>query len=105
MRTLLTIVGILLLIAGAVVALAFGHSGYAQHTRRMTRVAIVTGEDSYPGHHWKDTSAELKTILEAGKPDFNFEVTIEAGEALVRGPYVAETIPVSIAEEFVVVDV
>jgi type 1 glutamine amidotransferase len=68
----------LLLVAGAVAALAFGHSGYAQHTKRLTRVAIVTGEDSYPGHHWKDTSAELKTILEAGKPDFNFDVTIEA---------------------------
>ena len=43
--------------------------------RHVTHVAIVTGEDSYSGHHWKETSAELKTILEKDK---NFEVTIEA---------------------------
>jgi nitrite reductase/ring-hydroxylating ferredoxin subunit len=34
-----------------------------------------------------------------------YEVTVEPGETLVKGPYVAETIPVSVAEEFVVVDV
>ena len=76
----------MLLIAGAVVALAFGHSGHAQHTKRTTRVAIVTGEDTHPGHHWKDTSAELKTILEAGKPDFNFDVTIEADPNFLATP-------------------
>lgn len=76
----------MLLIAGAFLALAFSHSGQAQRTKRLTRVAIVTGEDSYPGHLWKDTSAELKTILEAGKPDFNFEVTIEADPNFLASP-------------------
>ena len=76
----------MLLIAGAAVALAFGAFGHAQHSKRITRVAIVTGEDSYAGHLWKDTSAELKTILEAGKPDFNFEVTIEADPNFLATP-------------------
>ena len=31
------------------------------------RAVIVTGENSFNGHVWKDTSAELKTILDAGK--------------------------------------
>jgi type 1 glutamine amidotransferase len=43
--------------------------------RHVTRVAIVTGEDTYQGHLWKETSAELKTILEKNK---NFDATIEA---------------------------
>jgi hypothetical protein len=30
------------------------------------RAVIVTGENSYNGHVWKETSAELKTILDAG---------------------------------------
>jgi hypothetical protein len=40
------------------------------------RVVIVTGEDSFAGHVWKDTSAELKNILDSGK-DFA-EVVIQA---------------------------
>jgi len=32
-------------------------------------------------------------------------VTIEAGDQLVQGPYVAETIPVSVDESYIVVDV
>src|SRR6476646_4072156 len=47
---------------------------------RPKRAVIVTGEDSFNGHVWKDTSAELKNILDAGKdfaevviqPDPNF---------------------------------
>jgi len=34
-----------------------------------------------------------------------FQVTVEPGEALVKGPYVAETFPVSIEEEYLVVEV
>jgi nitrite reductase/ring-hydroxylating ferredoxin subunit len=34
-----------------------------------------------------------------------FQVTVEPGEALVKGPYVAETFPVSVEEEYLVVDV
>ena len=30
------------------------------------KVVIVTGENSFNGHVWKDTSAELKRILDAG---------------------------------------
>ena len=68
---------IVLLIVGVAVVLASGSAAHARQEKRAIRVAIVTGEDSYPGHLWKDTSAELKTILEAGKPEFDFEVTIE----------------------------
>jgi nitrite reductase/ring-hydroxylating ferredoxin subunit len=34
-----------------------------------------------------------------------FQVTIEPGEKLVKGPYVAETFPVSVEEEYLVVEV
>ena len=34
-----------------------------------------------------------------------FQVTVEPGEALVKGPYVAETFPVSVEEEYLVVEV
>jgi nitrite reductase/ring-hydroxylating ferredoxin subunit len=34
-----------------------------------------------------------------------FQVTVEPGEKLVKGPYVAETFPVSVEEEYVVVEV
>jgi type 1 glutamine amidotransferase len=43
---------------------------------RPKRAVIVTGENSFNGHVWKDTSAELKNILDAGK-DFA-EVVIQA---------------------------
>jgi uncharacterized protein len=47
---------------------------------RPRRAVIVTGENSYNGHVWKETSAEIKNILDAGKdfaevaiqPDPNF---------------------------------
>ena len=34
-----------------------------------------------------------------------FQVTVEPGEKLVKGPYVAETFPVSVEEEYLVVEV
>jgi nitrite reductase/ring-hydroxylating ferredoxin subunit len=34
-----------------------------------------------------------------------FDVKVESGESLVKGPYVAETIPVSVEEEYLVVEV
>ena len=48
--------------------------------QRPKRAVIVTGENSFNGHVWKDTSAEIKNILDAGKdfqdvviqPDPNF---------------------------------
>jgi type 1 glutamine amidotransferase len=59
------------------VALLLVPHGLAQ---RPMRAVIVTGENSYSGHVWKDTSAELKNILDSGKafqqvqvePDPNF---------------------------------
>lgn len=42
---------------------------------RPVRVVIITGENSYAGHVWKETSAELKNILDADK---NFQVALEA---------------------------
>jgi uncharacterized protein len=42
---------------------------------RPKRAVIVTGENSYDGHVWKETSAEIKNILDAGK-DFA-EVVIQ----------------------------
>jgi hypothetical protein len=33
-----------------------------------------------------------------------FQVTVEAGAALVKGPYVAETFPVSVEEDYLVVE-
>ena len=33
-----------------------------------------------------------------------FEVKVESGETLVKGPYVAETFPVSVEEEYLVVE-
>lgn len=43
---------------------------------RPKKAVIVTGENSFNGHVWRDTSAELKNILDAGK-DFA-EVMIQA---------------------------
>jgi 3-phenylpropionate/trans-cinnamate dioxygenase ferredoxin subunit len=33
-----------------------------------------------------------------------FKIVVEPGEQLVKGPYVAETFPVSVEEEYLVVD-
>ena len=52
---------------------------------RPKRAVIVTGENSFNGHVWKDTSAEIKSILDAGKdfadvviqPDPNYIATDE----------------------------
>jgi type 1 glutamine amidotransferase len=50
------------------------------HAQRPARAVIVTGENSFNGHVWKDTSVVIKAILDAGKafqevkiePDPNF---------------------------------
>jgi type 1 glutamine amidotransferase len=49
--------------------------GRAAQPPRPKKAVIVTGENSFNGHVWKDTSAELKNILDAGK-DFA-EVVIQ----------------------------
>jgi uncharacterized protein len=48
---------------------------------RPKRAVIVTGENSYNGHVWKDTSAEIKNILDAGK-DFQ-EVVIQPDPSFI----------------------
>jgi type 1 glutamine amidotransferase len=50
-----------------------GLSGLA-FAQAPIRVNIVTGENSYKGHVWQETSAELRTILEADKR-FKVEVS------------------------------
>ncbi len=35
----------------------------------------------------------------------NYKVEVELGQRVVQGPYVAETVPVSVEEEYIVVDV
>jgi len=74
-----------LVLAVAVALAAQGGAPATQGQRaggppRPKRAVIVTGDNSYNGHVWKDTSAELKNILDAGKafaevviqPDPNF---------------------------------
>ena len=46
----------------AVVAL-----GVAATARQQPRAVIVTGENSFKGHVWQETSVALKAILDAGK--------------------------------------
>jgi type 1 glutamine amidotransferase len=56
----------------AVVALPLGVSGQAPAAGRgqapagPKKIVIVTGENSHNGHLWKETSAELKKILDGG---------------------------------------
>jgi type 1 glutamine amidotransferase len=66
---------VLLLMVGIVVSIVMSGGANGMIRRRTIRVVIVTGEDTHPGHVWKETSVELKTILEANK---KFQVTIEA---------------------------
>lgn len=55
---------------------SFAHAQNAAPAPRPKRAVIVTGENSYNGHVWKETSVELKNILDAGKTFA--EVKIEA---------------------------
>ena len=47
----------------------------ATPAQKTSKVVIVTGENSYSGHVWKETSAELKSILEEDK---RLQVSLEA---------------------------
>jgi nitrite reductase/ring-hydroxylating ferredoxin subunit len=51
--------------------------------------------DVRTGQSWCDP----QTILTRSYP-----VEVEAGEAVVKGPYIAETVPVSVDQEYVVVE-
>jgi type 1 glutamine amidotransferase len=85
MKSRLVVTGLLVLVTAAVGATLAAQGAGAQGQRaggppRPKRAVIVTGENSYNGHVWKETSAEIKNILDAGKdfaevviqPDPNF---------------------------------
>ena len=58
-----------------------------------------------PWHGWE---FDIRTGQSWCDPDSvwvrRFEVTVQPGEQLARGPYVAETFPVSIEDEYLVVE-
>src|SRR5262245_18175515 len=77
---------IILLAVSTAAALPAGqHQGGGAKPPAPKAAVIVTRENSYNGHVWKETSAELKSILDAGKdfqevmiqPDPNFIATDE----------------------------
>lgn len=70
------LIRITLLALTVVVAVSGLEAQRAASPPRPKRAVIVTGENSFNGHVWKETSAELKNILDAGK-DFA-EVVIQA---------------------------
>jgi 3-phenylpropionate/trans-cinnamate dioxygenase ferredoxin subunit len=59
-----------------------------------------------PWHCWEFDIATGQSWCE---PDDvkarSYSVTVEPGEALAKGPFVAETVPVSVQEDYVVVEV
>lgn len=77
---LIRITLVLLAVGIAAPAMLAQRGGGAAAPPRPKRAVIVTGENSFNGHVWKDTSVELKNILDAGKdfaevviqPDPNF---------------------------------
>src|SRR5215472_3106289 len=59
-----------------------------------------------PRHHWEYDIRTGKSWVDPRTVRVrNFPVTVEPGARLVEGPYVAETFPVSVEDEYVVVDV
>ena len=74
---------ILAIVLLAVLPVALLAQGRGQ-APRPRRAVIVTGENSFNGHVWKETSVELKNILDAGK-DFA-EVNIEASPGFIADP-------------------
>lgn len=51
-------------------------------SHKAARVVIITGMNSYSGHVWKETSAELKNILEGDK---KLQITVEADPNYLAG--------------------
>lgn len=67
-----------------------------------------------PWHAWEYDLETGQSFLGSGEPGVaSYSVVVEAGEelesvpqpALVKGPYVAETFPVHVEEEYVVVEI
>ncbi len=59
-----------------------------------------------PWHHWEYDIRTGKSWCDPRSVRVrNFPVTVEPGARLVQGPYTAETFPVSVEDEYVVVEV
>jgi uncharacterized protein len=50
--------------------------------QKTKKVVIVTGENTYAGHVWKETSAEIRNILEADK---KLQVSLETDPNFIAG--------------------
>jgi nitrite reductase/ring-hydroxylating ferredoxin subunit len=72
------------------------------------RYRMIEGSEMIrcPWHGWQ---YDIRTGQSWCDPDNialrRYAVSVERGDAILRGPYVAETIPVSVAENYVVVEI
>lgn len=59
-----------------------------------------------PWHGWEFDICTGQSWCDPAKVQVrNYKVEVAPGQRLVQGPYVAETVPVSVEEEYIVVDV
>lgn len=59
-----------------------------------------------PWHGWEFDIRTGQSWCDPAKVQVrNYKVAVESGRRVVQGPYVAETVPVSVEEEYIVVDV
>ncbi len=59
-----------------------------------------------PWHGWEFDIRTGQSWCDPGKIQVrNYKVEVATGQSVVKGPYVAETVPVSVEEDYVVVDV
>lgn len=59
-----------------------------------------------PWHGWEFDVRNGQSWCDPGKIQVkNYAVAVEPGQAVVQGPYVAETFPVTVEEQYVVVEV
>jgi nitrite reductase/ring-hydroxylating ferredoxin subunit len=59
-----------------------------------------------PWHGWEFDIRTGQSWCDPGKIQVrNYKIEVAPGQRIVQGPYTAETIPVSVEEEYVVVDV
>ena len=69
----------------------------------------LAGERGFLRCPWHGWEFDIRTGQSWCDPESTrarqYEVKVESGDTLVKGPYVAETIPVSVEEEYLVVDV
>jgi nitrite reductase/ring-hydroxylating ferredoxin subunit len=59
-----------------------------------------------PWHGWEFDVRTGQSWCDPGKVQVkNYAVAVEPGQAVVQGPYVAETFPVTVEEQYVVIEV